>query len=145
MYYTSWNICKVLWHLCFLCNIDCPNWFVWNSYPYSSGFLHWHGFSRAREITLQLNSIKNVYCPTNAMAQVKTHTCRHIRTRIHTCTHTRRCAYICIQTNIYINIHTYTYTFAPTTINWIMLKHIDSNNINGCGPVRWWWLVHVGL
>ena len=48
---------------------------------------------------LNSNSIqfKNVYCPTNTMAQVKTHTYRHVHTHMYTYRH------VCI----YIHIHAY--------------------------------------
>ena len=102
-------------------------------------------YARTRRVHFNSIQLKNVYCPTNTMAQVKTHTYRHVHTHMYT--YRNVCIYIHI--HAYKQIHTWiytpAYTFAPTTMNWIMLKHIDSNNIYDCRSVRLWWLVHVGL
>ena len=68
----------------------------------------------------------------------------HTEVYIHTNINVHMHAYICIfmHTNIYIYIYTHTNTFALTTINAIILRQIDSNNINDCGAVSLWWLVH---
>ena len=58
-----------------------------------------------RHFQFNSNSIqfKNVYCPTNTMAQVKTHTYRHVHTHVYIQ------ARVHIHTYTYINIHTCLY------------------------------------